>query len=976
MDEKDLKLMFPTMTPVKSAPALFRINGCGLAMYGRRDSHAETGTYISTWCACLLFIPVFALRAYRVADAENGGQYFIGREALSGLAKAFNASLIAAIAIGLGAYQYAEYTSTPAYKARQQMAAAAKLEQQGRLAEAARTYESLVVTDTTEKENAINAIRALINGPAQQAALGEAAGVFASATKVARRGHGLPPTEASELAIKLATARGEADPRGAVAVLDAIVPLVLDTRAVDEKRLHFLRALAAREPQNLEVIVPLASLLEAQGRIDEAADLLTPVQRQLADGEGARVLGTVLSRQGDYEGAYALLWPYVKGRLDALRAAEKRSADTLDRLWDREVDDLRQNKGPQSFYKKLESATEAQRNALVQEYVHGRLRGHPEYVASQDALEQAARIVPVALELGTVLVQRAQAQSTPDARKSQLESAEQIFLAISGIASESDKYRITLGQVYYWLGKPAEGRKLFDEYMESNSRSARSMMMIASQLRQVGLESEARKLAEQSYDGATTTEDKHDAASLRAVCSVDEGDEIEWLRKSNTEDPHVKASLEKALGRQARDQGRDQDAVKHYTAAIAAYGAMPRSSLTLNETALAYAGIYYSGGDPQSIGRCVDHFQQALDLEPSDTILLINAASTILSAAMADVIGNEIDLRALRRSGEFDLLRFLYEDDDGRAAVVGRLKAHPGVTRAMSYYDKVLVLAPKNASGYGMLFRYYRFTKDEAALRSLDAKLKGAELDMSDSLERLKESLSGAKDAQHIATAQASLKRYRERMASVRPAGGRTAGVAVADVAEQMLGLYWLGVEVDLDEAVRLAEEARTLAPCSSTTQLLIAARLGRVGRELCNRDADFKAFWQQYRRVLDTSRLLAVALSRPGPLRDRVLENAEFIATLDLIKADATKFVGGYGPWEWAMLRHVDEAEARKAADRVRAEPRREVERSIYASLSPASVSDAIDAYWLMQIHSRPEEAKAALDRLKALSLPVPPME
>jgi hypothetical protein len=63
MGSPDWKTKFPKMTPGKSAPPLFRFNGCGVSIYGSRDHDAETGTYVATWCISLLFVPVFALRA-------------------------------------------------------------------------------------------------------------------------------------------------------------------------------------------------------------------------------------------------------------------------------------------------------------------------------------------------------------------------------------------------------------------------------------------------------------------------------------------------------------------------------------------------------------------------------------------------------------------------------------------------------------------------------------------------------------------------------------------------------------------------------------------------------------------------------------------------------------------------------------------------------------------------------------------------
>src|SRR3990172_12223994 len=101
MPEIWLEDKFPQMRPIRSAPTLFRVNGCGLGMYGSRDPDTETGTHVKTWCICFLWVPILALRAYRVADAEQGW-YFIGRERLSGLAKGWNLLLLG-LAVGLAA---------------------------------------------------------------------------------------------------------------------------------------------------------------------------------------------------------------------------------------------------------------------------------------------------------------------------------------------------------------------------------------------------------------------------------------------------------------------------------------------------------------------------------------------------------------------------------------------------------------------------------------------------------------------------------------------------------------------------------------------------------------------------------------------------------------------------------------------------------------------------------------------------------
>ena len=147
---------------------------------------------------------------------------------------------------------------------------------------------------------------------------------------------------------------------------------------------------------------------------------------------------------------------------------------------------------------------------------------------------------------------------------------------MGGVAGETDEYRLSLGQVYYWLGKQADGHKLFDEYLTSKSRAVPNLMQIGAKLRQVGAVPEARALAEEAY-GKGNTEEQHEAALFRSVIDKDPDDAIAWLNKADLSEPTVKASLAKALGNKAFEEGRDDEAVRQFHTAIDAYAAMPRA---------------------------------------------------------------------------------------------------------------------------------------------------------------------------------------------------------------------------------------------------------------------------------------------------------------------------------------------------------------------------------------------------------------
>ena len=96
--EEEMQRIFPGTRPIYSAPSLYRLNGCGTGLYGNRDFHLPTQTYITTYCICFILIPVVALCAYRVQDAPGRGSYYFIREApLSSFAKNWNIFVLSSV---------------------------------------------------------------------------------------------------------------------------------------------------------------------------------------------------------------------------------------------------------------------------------------------------------------------------------------------------------------------------------------------------------------------------------------------------------------------------------------------------------------------------------------------------------------------------------------------------------------------------------------------------------------------------------------------------------------------------------------------------------------------------------------------------------------------------------------------------------------------------------------------------------------
>jgi len=522
---EDIRDRFPYLKPIKRPPSLFRFNGFGVGMYGKRDVDAETQTYVKTHCLSLLWIPVIALGAYRVADAENGGWYFLGKEPVSGGAKIGSGVAALIIASFIGAVAWSIHTDSPDYKAEQLIAEAKRQEQAGDYSDAARTARQVIEEHLPRGAAARELIQRNLSlllesdDPADGIA---ALGMIRSLPKSVSAEElfpGLPATIADRIEAWASTAPGEA-----LNFLNGARKLYPEDESLMAARAPLIENWRRAEPDNVDALLAYAELRSADADPQAMIELLAPHRDQLESTEGARMLGQALSAVGRYEEAHGLLFPYVKKNLGQLTDLEQRLDRYTDQRWNRWVEYLQEGQGPSNFYDQYERADEAKQIELVNTFVWNRIENESSYQNLVEKYQEAASIVPVALDLGIVHLYRAQDISDPAAREEELTKAENTFLAIRGVAGDSAEYKLFLGQVKYWLGKKGEGKPLFEDLLARYPGNIAIAVQVSGALRELGDWEWAREIAETAYNQAGSTEEKQMAAHQRAFLQKDEED--------------------------------------------------------------------------------------------------------------------------------------------------------------------------------------------------------------------------------------------------------------------------------------------------------------------------------------------------------------------------------------------------------------------------------------------------------------------
>ena len=972
MTEIDISTKFPELKPISGPPSLWTINGCGLSTYGSRDLDEETGTYIKTHCVTLLFVPILALGAYRVAKGEQGGWYFIGREPLSALAKAWNVFIVLALAGGIGAYSWNAQYNSPNAVANRSIASAQEMIANGDCVQAAQTYRRVLMGDSDR----IEAARGLLlkmhedlnvaNAPLEQYA--EVLDIEIQSRKESSGDPvGLAIFEAGIAAVEK---RGNENLQGAAKILKIIEPVAVDAQRYSASRKSVLESLVEQKPDDIALICQLAEVMESLGDVSRCVELLQPHQDKLQTNEGARILGQIYASQGKYEESYGLLKPYCDDRLPKFNAAEQRLIELAETEQQRVFDDLDRGDAPPSFYQRYDTSDEEAQSLMIQNYIAEQLENNLMINEARNSFYSLSGIVPVALDLGMIELRRAQATENEFEQRQGFEEAEKTFHAIQGAVGESDEYLLYMGQVNYWLGKYDEGRDLFDQLLESNQRSYEMLVGVASLVRAVGRETEARKLAEEAYEGTDVVAEKHRAAFMRAAMLKDNDDHIDWLKRADPNDNETKASLSSARGKKAYGKGDYAEAERLIRSSINDYDKLPETTASLNNSGLTFLTLYGITGDQKDFDESLRRLEKAIQREPVDSILRFNTAHGILRAVYNDLVDGRLDMKSTHQTASLDTLRYLYNDQAGKLVIGERLRNHNGMKKAISLYENVIMLSPKKTDSYSTLQAIHEFTRDLESLKKLKQRVESSKPEAE--VEERTAFLTGEKDEKYGEMFQLAIDQASKNIDSTKE-GTLDHGLAVGTWAMYEVQSSVLEPLDNIDEVVSCCRAAYEAHRCSALRNALQQSILQRAHQRLSEANSDYAALATKGRRTLGGTYMIAVALHEGGELGEIVASDPDVQAACDTIREDVQLFPDSASTWTWAMFRHSDPKFAEQVARKLQTDQNSRVSREIDMLLDPGSLTNALGMYWGHVANGEHEKAKAVIQTYRDTGGEVP---
>lgn len=910
--------------PVKDPPSLVTINGVGLCLYGKRDIRGNT--YVATRWLCLVFIPVLAIDAWRVASAASGGWYFLARVRLSKFARNMNLAIAGLAVVGLLSLVWSAHTESPEYQARHKMKEADKLLAGGKYAAAAQAYAEVAKdgrfpeaskagfhTAMTEAlrdgqpETALQNFRILLAIPSN---VRKADPAFADPFKMAMDCVDRYESEHPETALEFLGLAKRQAPAGET--------------GLPARRIAILRRIVQAKPGNIPLAVELALALDQGGSGDEAIRLLKPIQGQLGSTEGARLLGQHYLKNNQAREAYPLLFTYVKDHLEALRNLERSYEIRLKSLQDSAIQELRSGRADQSFYTEYEAAGKERQQQMVNNFIIAKIEQDGTLRKLSEEMKKDGDTVNLALDLGILQLRRAQEMDDPAQRRLELEAAEKTFLSIRGFASESDEYQMFLGQVYCWLGRPAEAQPLFDKLLEKHKRSCEILESLAQVYRTLGDNAKARSLLEEAYGAAKNPKTKYELAAGRASILKDTDDQIAWLEKCDPQQQHTQIELNAAKGEKALERGDLKAAAALMQKAIDGYRQLPKNTATLNNAALVYFNLFKATGKPEYQRQGMEMVKEAVSMAPDNTTLIGNTIAALWPQAVRETLGDAVRPEALVRGASIDALAQLYDDEPGSRQVTIRFHASEPAKMAEEFLNRLLLISPKDVDLYALAIHIAINKKDAEALQRLDERMKNAGFDMETIRTQTLEAYNDTdKEGQMRQQRAATEKWFLEMLA--RPE------IVAHPPTHQFLLNGWVanrisaaayGQEVDPAKLVEAAETADREHPCSLSRNTLAAAHMFAAETRLASQSPEFAAIAKRTRRTLNSSQLFALLLSRQDPLASAIRADPSFKKGAGLYQEARQKFPDWPNLEQWGILDSADPRMTAEMAARFQAHP------------------------------------------------------
>ena len=679
-----------------------------------------------------------------------------------------------------------------------------------------------------------------------------------------------------------------------------------------------------------EVAAALARRLRASGKSEEAMEILTALGPpgllvRAASGE----LAALQVERGQLAAAEALLDRQLRTRLPAFEEARRAYDAATERTQEALIRQARAGSLPRALSNQLDRETDEEaRQRLFSEWLSKQLEDDPQLVRLREAYFRFDDVVPLALQLGTVQLRRANAASG-EVRKRLLDKAEHVFLSIQAEASGAATFHLGLGQVYHRLGKTEAGEKELRGLIERGEPAL--SLAVAQTYRELGRIQRARETATAVFENAAMPT-KGSAAILMALIATDRADRKEWFGKADQKGRFVRMSLLEIEAIELQLKGEDAKADAKFAEVAREFERdAAHDDSAANNAALAYQSRFTCTGDTAHLATAARLMEGALRLSPDNALVVANTARQLEYGLVTETLAEVLPMRRLRlglREAKVVIDALLQGPE--RASFHKRICGSPQLRRLLELSRQGEVLEPGSAEPYERQRAWLLRCEDVRGLEALAdrvARLRG--LDDGDARSDRDGWISGAKDDEIRTSLDDAITRLDKLGTRMKRAPGRAvaallkAGVLrtramVADTVES-----WQAMESACRAA--LGWPALGAQRCVADALLFTAIKRGTTASE------SLGAAWRSEGRALGS---MAFFLKhRAGPELAVLREQPELAKAGRLLEGPARILPRKS---DWVVAKATGNAALEKAAQPAFSKPTARLDSALRAKLAP----------------------------------------
>jgi hypothetical protein len=452
-------------------------------------------------------------------------------------------------------------------------------------------------------------------------------------------------------------------------------------------------------------------------------------------------------------------------------------------------------------------------------------------------------------------------------------------------------------------------------------------------------------------------------------------DAIEWLEKSDPDNTAIQISLNGARGEKALEQGQKELASDFLHKAINGYQSQPRTSATLNNWGLAYLSLYGATGKREDQMRGVSLMEEAVTLEPGNSVRLNNIMYTLLSSATTDLARESVHLDLLGERARISTLGHLYSNSQERQTIAKKLRENETMKKALVYLDKALLLSPKSGHLYQTGLEIQGFFRDLPEIKKLEQRMQIAQLDLAEDAEEAKDFYSGRKDKISVEKLKGAIKKYEAFLQN--PSVQQhppTLAFAVESLADLRQTAYSYGETVDTSKMLAEAEAAWQKQQTASSLANIIASLFARAEDNLIQSSPNYAELARKTRKALSPRLRFAYILDRKDSLNAEIQKDRNFVKALELIKEYNRRFPDAVSPEDWALFHNIQAEEAMAIAATFKNDFNA-LKHELHFRLHPMWANTILERYWFKKMAGDVQGALEVYQRGLSKELPLPPL-